>query len=205
VLTWSAPTSDGGSPVTNYTIYRGTISGEETLLVTLGNVLTYTNTGLTNGQTYYYKVSAANSVGEGAKSNEASAIPMTVPSAPQGLLAIAGNAQVVLNWTAPANNGGSSITGYKVYRGTTSGELTLLMTLGVVVNYTDSSVTNGQTYYYKVSAVNSAGESAQAGEVTAMPVAPSNNNVDIMLILAIVIIIALVGITAAWLLNRRKK
>ena len=81
-LGWSAPASDGGSAITGYKVYRGTTSGGETLLTTLGNVLTYTNTGLTNGQTYYYKVSAVNAVGEGSLSNERSATPAAGNAAP---------------------------------------------------------------------------------------------------------------------------
>ncbi|MCK5547890.1 MAG: fibronectin type III domain-containing protein [Thermoplasmata archaeon] len=81
-LTWTIPNSDGGSPITNYTIYRGMTSGGETLLTTVGNNLAYTDTGLSNGQIYYYKVSAVNSVGEGPKSNETSATPTTVPTDP---------------------------------------------------------------------------------------------------------------------------
>jgi hypothetical protein len=44
----------------------------------------------------------------------------TAPGAPTGLAATAGNAQVSLSWGAPASNGGSAITSYKVYRGTAS-------------------------------------------------------------------------------------
>jgi len=69
------PSSDGGSTITNYMIYRGTSSGTETLLATIGNVLAYTDTGVTNDQIYYYKVKAVNIVGEGAYSNEVHATP----------------------------------------------------------------------------------------------------------------------------------
>jgi len=77
VLTWVVPISDGSSPITSYTVYRGSTSGGETLLVTLGNVLIYTDTGLTNGQTYYYKVTASNGIGEGPDSIEVSAEPIS--------------------------------------------------------------------------------------------------------------------------------
>jgi len=74
-LNWTAPTSNGGSAITNYRIYRGTASGGESLLVTVGNVTSYNNTGLTSGTTYYYRVSASNAAGEGKLSPERSATP----------------------------------------------------------------------------------------------------------------------------------
>jgi hypothetical protein len=73
-LNWSAP-NDGGSPITNYEIYRSTSPGGETFLKEIGNVTSTIDTGLTNGTTYYYQVSAKNSKGEGPKSGEVSAVP----------------------------------------------------------------------------------------------------------------------------------
>src|SRR5438309_3044673 len=177
-LTWQAPASDGGSPITNYKIYRGLAPTTETLLTTVGNVLTYTDSAVTNGLTYYYQVSAANSPGEGAKSNEASATPNQTPpppsppSAPTNLVATAGNAQVGLTWQAPASNGGSPITNYRIYRGTSSNGETLLATIGNVLTYTDTAVTNGVTYYYQVSAVNKIGRGHRSNEASATPSAP---------------------------------
>lgn len=79
-LNWMAPASNGGVNITSYKVYRGTASGTETLLTIggcggLGPVLSCTDTGLANGQAYFYKVSAVNAIGEGALSNEASATP----------------------------------------------------------------------------------------------------------------------------------
>jgi hypothetical protein len=98
----------------------------------------------------------------------------TASGAPTGLAATAGNAQVSLAWAAPASNGGSAITSNRVYRGTASGAETLLTAggcsgLGAVLSCTDAGLTNGQAYFYKVSAVNSAGESAQSNEASATP------------------------------------
>ena len=106
----------------------------------------------------------------------ASPIAGTAPDAPTGLSARAGNVQTALSWVAPASNGGVSITSYKVYRATTSGAETLLTAggcsgLGAVLSCTDTGLTNGQAYYYKVSAVNSIGEGAQSLEASATPVA----------------------------------
>ena len=168
-ITWTLPASNGGSSITSYNIYSGSSSGAESYLTTIGNITTFAQSGLTNGQIYYYQVAAVNSAGEGARSNEASAIPGGVPSAPQSLTATPGNTQVVLNWATPANNGGYAITGYNIYQGTTSNGETLLANLGTVQTYTSMSLTNGQIYYFKISAVNSVGEGAPSSELASTP------------------------------------
>jgi hypothetical protein len=106
----------------------------------------------------------------------ASPIAGTPPGAPTGLAASPGNGQVSLSWSAPASNGGVDITSYRVYRGTSSGSETLLTSggcsgLGAVLSCTDGGLTNGQTYYYKVSAVNALGEGPQSNEASATPAA----------------------------------
>src|SRR5438046_1968360 len=98
--------------------------------------------------------------------------PPTPPSAPQNLAATGGNAQVTLTWQAPASDGGSPITNYKIYRGLAPTTETLLTTVGNVLTYTDRSVTNGVTYYYQVSAVNGAGEGPRSNEASATPSPP---------------------------------
>jgi predicted phage tail protein len=153
-------------------VYRGTSAGGETLLTTLGNVTGWTDGTAVNGTTYYYKVSAVNSVGEGGSSNEMNATPAapaTVPGVPSLTSATAGNGSVVLGWSAPASNGGAVISSYKVYRGTSAGGETLLTTLGNVTGWTDGTAVNGTTYYYKVSAVNSAGDGPRSNELSATP------------------------------------
>jgi hypothetical protein len=72
-LTWWAPSSAGTAPVTAYKIYRGIAPGKETLLTTVGNQSQYSDTTAQQGVVYYYVLSAVNSVGESAKSNEANA------------------------------------------------------------------------------------------------------------------------------------
>ena len=171
-LSWSAPAFNGGAPITNYRVYRGTTSGGETLLAEIGPSPTFNDTGLANGQTYFYNVTAVNSAGEGAPSNEVSAIPGSRPSAPRNVQANAGNALVTLTWQVPATIGGSAITGYTVYRGTASGALTRLTSLGDILSYTDTAVTNGRTYYYQVSSSNGLGEGPRSTEVSVTPRAP---------------------------------
>src|SRR2546426_10589101 len=81
-LSWLAPSNDGGAAITGYKVYRGTIAGGGTLLVTLGDVRTYFDSGLINGRTYYYQVGAMNANGDGILSNEVSATPPQVVGIP---------------------------------------------------------------------------------------------------------------------------
>ncbi|HET9462206.1 MAG TPA: fibronectin type III domain-containing protein, partial [Gaiellaceae bacterium] len=97
--------------------------------------------------------------------------PPGAPSAPSSLSATPGDASVSLSWNTPGFDGGSPITGYKVYRGTTPNPTTVVATLGVQTSYSDSGLTNGQTYYYRVSALNGNGEGPTSNEASATPVA----------------------------------
>ena len=168
-LSWVAPTGT----VTSYKLYRSTTSGGQGTTV-YKSALTgssYTDTGLTNGTTYYYKVAAVNASGTGAQSSEVSGKPVatvTVPTAPTSLAATAGNAQVALTWAAV-----SGASSYSVYRGTTAGgESTTAIVSGLTsASYTNTGLTNGTMYYYKVKATNSAGTSGYSNEANAKPIA----------------------------------
>jgi len=169
-LTWDPPASDGGSPVLHYRLYRysGYGYGYEFLLQ-LDVELSYTDSNLTNGQSYYYRVSASNIVGEGLQSNEARAIPATVPGPPRGVGAVPESRLVTLTWTSPADNGGSGVTNYHVHRGASPGALSLLATVGLVQQYLDIGLTNGVTYYYQVIAQNPVGNGTPSDMVAATP------------------------------------
>src|SRR3989475_1301486 len=168
-LSWQVPSSNGGSAITNYKIYKSTSSGTEVYFTTRGNVTSYTDLAVTNGITYFYQISALNSADESPRSNEASATPPIMPSAPQNLQATGGNARVTLSWQVPSSNGGSAITSYKIYKSTSSGTEVYLTTRGNVTSYTDLAVTNGNTYFYQVTALNSVGESPRSNEASATP------------------------------------
>jgi hypothetical protein len=103
--------------------------------------------------------------------------PPTVPDPPTSLTATAGTNQVTLNWSAPANNGGSGISGYKIYRATASGAQVppALATVSgaATTTYVDSSGTPGTTYFYKVAAVNGVGDSVLSNEASAAPTPPA--------------------------------
>ena len=96
-VTWSAPSSDGGSAITAYTV----VAGDETTPANGGESCTWTSgpltctvTGLTNGDAYVFTVSAANGVGTGPSSPASGTVtPATVPGAPTIVSATAGNAR----------------------------------------------------------------------------------------------------------------
>ena len=85
--------------------------------------------------------------------------PAATPSAPQGVTAVPASGKgVQVAWSPPATDGGSAISGYVIYRGTTLTTLAPLTTIGNVTGYKDTSTLRGRTYYYAVSAINAVGE-----------------------------------------------
>jgi hypothetical protein len=115
-LTWTASTG-----ATSYHVKRSTTSGGPYTQVSAPMAASFTDTGLTNGTTYFYVVSAVNANGESVNSAQASAKPVApspsqAPATPTGLMATPGNAQVSLTWTASAN-----AATYNVKRATVTG------------------------------------------------------------------------------------
>jgi len=172
-LSWGA--SSGAS---SYNVKRATTSGGPYTTIATGVTSTsYTNTGLTNGTTYFYVVSAVNSFGESANSTQVSATPQgvqTPPPAPTGLSASPGNGQVTLNW-----NASSGAASYNVKRSTTSGGPYTTIASVTSTNYTNTGLANGTTYHFVVSAVNAAGQSANSNQASATPTEPPVGGDDI--------------------------
>ena len=177
VLAWSAPSSDGGSPITGYRVEVSTRrSGPWTIRErntgTTGT--TYTDTGLAPGTTRYYRVAAINARGTGAYSGVATgATNAGPPSAPQNLRANAdGPTGITITWEAPAEDNGAAVTGYRIRaRRLSESNWT------TVSNNTGSAVTTFQhtnlqpvtSYRYQVAAINAEGAgpwSAEAGATT---------------------------------------
>ena len=265
---WTAPASNGGSPITSYRVtpYIGTTA--QTAINTGSTATSFTVTGLTNGTAYTFTVAAINAVGTGAESaasrrrsrparrcrvrrrrvagtagngsvaldvdgaglerrqrdhgyrvtpyigttaqtaiidrvdrdelhghrpderhrvhvhgrrdQRASAPartrprrprsrPRTVPGAPTGGRRHGGQGQVALTWTAPASNGGSAITGYRVtpFIGTTA-QTAMLTGSTATTSFTVTGLTNGTAYTFTVAAINAVGTGADSAASAAV-------------------------------------
>ena len=152
-LSWVLPS--GGAALTHYEYEQ---DGSGTWISTGGTATDYTVTGLTNGQPYTFRVRAVNSAGASAASAASPSVtPATEPDAPTGLGATVSDRRVDLIWTAPASNGGQSITDYEYEQG---GSGTWISTGSTATSTTVRNLTNGQPYRFRVRAVNSAGAGA---------------------------------------------
>ena len=164
-LAWT--TSTGAN---SYNVKRATTNGGPYSTVAAPAGTSYTDTTVTNGTTYYYVVTAVNATGESGNSNQAAATATAAPTAPAvplNLTATGGNQQISLAWTAS-----TGATSYNVKRAATNGGPYTTVASPAGTSYNDTTVTNGTTYYYVVTAVSASGESANSNQASATPSAP---------------------------------
>ncbi|TAL07899.1 MAG: hypothetical protein EPO00_08255, partial [Chloroflexota bacterium] len=149
-VSWTAPTDMGGSPISGYTAMSA--PGNKTCNTTAA--LNCTVTGLTNGTTYTFTVTATNGLGTGSPSNPSnSVIPATVPGAPTAVLGKSRDSAALISWAAPASNGGNAITGYAVT--SSPGGKTCSTSGGL--SCTVGGLANGTSYTFTVRATNGVG------------------------------------------------
>jgi hypothetical protein len=146
-VSWTAP-SPGTSPITSYTVtpYIGTVAQTPTTITGAPPLTSATITGLTNGVTYTFTVTATNATGSGpasAASNPVTPSAPTAPAAPTGVSATPGNASAMVSWSAPAADG-SPITSYTVtpYIGTVAQTPTKITGAPPATNATITGLTN---------------------------------------------------------------
>ena len=175
-LSWTAPSDNGGSAITGYMIERSTDAGStwSTIVSNTGSTgTTYSNTGLSPRTAYTYRVSTINGIGTSMPSNIASATTSTQmfpPQPPTNLSATAiSSSQINLSWSAPGNNGGSPIVGYKIERSTNGGAWSTIVsnTGSTSTMFTNTGMLPLMTYSYRVSAINGIGTSMPSNVASA--------------------------------------
>ena len=187
-LMWVAPlVNTDQSTITDlqgYNIYRSTSTGSNYALInaTMVSGLSYTDTLLDNGTTYYYVVTALDAAvppNESANSAETAVTPnevgMLPPAAPSNFVVTSVDSAASLSWAAPSTNSDGSplqdLAGYNIYRSTdsVSGFATLNSATITILTYSDLNLTNGVTYYYYVTAIDTDGlESASSSQAFAL-------------------------------------
>lgn len=174
VVSFTPPASDGGSAITGYTVTATdqTMAGNGGQMAT-GSGSPITISGLTNGDSYTFTVTATNSAGESPASGPSNAaIPATVPDPPTAVSASAANGSAVVSFSPPSADGGSAITGYTATAvdHTAAGNGGQTAT-GSGSPITISGLTSGDSYTFTVTAKNSVGSSEPSSQ--SAPVMPA--------------------------------
>jgi len=167
-LTWAAVPEAPG-----YAIYRSTTGAFAGPPIATTTETNFKNTGLENDTTYFYTVAARNMGGEGPRAAAVTTVPVAPPLAPENLSAVPGKKQMTLTWSPSPG-----ATAYNVYRSSIVNRQAMQPVAAALAGtrFVDTTVSNGLTYFYTVTAHNDGGESPRAPEIRAgrgLPAAPS--------------------------------
>jgi Domain of unknown function (DUF4082)/Fibronectin type III domain len=172
-VSWSAPSSGGAPTSYKITPYIGSTAQTATTVTGSPPATSKTITGLTAGTDYTFTVQAANASGPGpasAQSNSVTPLGAVAPAAPTAVSAQADSKSVLVDWTAPSDDGGSPISTYRITPFIGATDQTPTDVGGSQTRARVSGLTNNTSYTFKVSAINAAGTSpASAASNAATP------------------------------------
>jgi len=160
---WRAPSSNGGSPVTSYTVTAqpGSVTCTAIAPSTSCNLL-----GLSNGSVYSITVVATNPAGDSVASSTVTGSPVTIPGKPTISATEPGSNSVLVRWRAPSATGGASVTSYTVVASPGGNSCS---TSGAVLFCTVTGLDNGTTYSFTVTATNTAGTGSASASYNGVP------------------------------------
>lgn len=179
-LSWKAPANTGGSAIKTYTIQytvntAGKWSAWQTVPRADSTAVQAVVTGLTNGRLHLFRVAAVNAVGTGPFAQLATpTTPAGGPQAPGGPTATPSTGSVALQWTAPADSGGLTVTNYNIQlRKNASGSwgpwIDLPRAASAATAATLGGLENGIMHEFRVRAVTAVGPGTWSTTAWAVP------------------------------------
>jgi hypothetical protein len=155
---------------------------------------------------YVYAIAARNAVGEGPMAFIKKSY-ISVPSVPLEVTVDSDGKIIIIQWQHPEFDGGLPLTGYTILRGIDAESLDGIMTVGIVTSFTDTTVIEGDGFYYSVVAVNDKGpgEASEPAFVKVPSPGPPGveDEISIWLMAIVIILIAIVIVGGAILVMRR--
>jgi hypothetical protein len=154
-LQWSASPDDNGAPITGYSLFYQVKGTQSKTRIYSSTALSFTHSPIITGVTYIYTVTALNEAGESRPSAEASVLAATLPGRPWNLRVIdRTRSTMILGWNPPSTNGGTPITYYELYYGTTVDDISTLAWRGLALNSANITFVEGNSYFFQVAACN---------------------------------------------------
>lgn len=177
LISWLAPASDGGSPITGYTMEIYDAASGGTLVdscspASLSN-LTCTMTGLTNGTTYYLTGYATNTDGTSTPTARTTEVVGGPASAPLRVVAARGPQSVLVEWEAPSHDGGLEVTSYvaRAYTSLASSAPVAGSCIATGLTCDIGGLDDSTTYFIDVAAVTSLMEGTPSARIRVSAVA----------------------------------